>query len=152
LRSHPGQISLPGGRVEAEDLSPWHAALRETWEEIRVIPERIAPVGRLCPVQVTVSNNLVIPFVGSLSQHPSPAPSSAEVEEVFEVPVSSLLDPSRVEEDTWVLRDGRSYVVTYYRLCDYVVWGVTARILSDLAGHLGARQGAYPPGSVRPAA
>jgi 8-oxo-dGTP pyrophosphatase MutT (NUDIX family) len=150
LRSHPGQISLPGGRVEPIDASPWDTALRETWEEIGIAPSDVHPVGRLAPVEVTVSNNLILPYVGRLSRRPVPGPPTDEVDELIEAPVSLLLDRSSIEEQSWVLRDHRHYLVTYYRVGPHAVWGVTARILSDLAGHLGAETGPYPPGSVRP--
>jgi 8-oxo-dGTP pyrophosphatase MutT (NUDIX family) len=152
LRSHPGQIALPGGRVEPEDSSPWSAALRETWEEIAIRPESVKPVGRLDPLQVTVSNNLILPFAGYLVHRPLLDPPGPEVDEVFEVPLNALLDPRTVEEDRWRLRDGNEYVVTYYRLSGQVVWGVTARILADLASRLGHPAAAFPPGSVRPVA
>lgn len=152
LRSHPGQISLPGGRIEQTDATPWDAALRETWEEIGVPPAKIRPIGRLDPVQVTVSNNLVLPYVGWMEMRPVPGPPTEEVEEVIEVRLSDLLDPRSVEEEPWVLRDDRSYLVTYYRIGAHTVWGVTARILSNLAARLGAGPtDPYPPGTVRPA-
>lgn len=149
LRSHPGQISLPGGRIEPRDASPWDAALRETWEEIGITSSEVHPVGRLTPVEVTVSNNLILPYVGRMSQRPILGPPTDEVDELIEAPVSFLLDSSSIEEQSWVLRGGRHYLVTYYRIGTHIVWGVTARILSDLAGHLGAETRLYPPGSVR---
>jgi 8-oxo-dGTP pyrophosphatase MutT (NUDIX family) len=149
LKSHPGQIALPGGRVEPDDVSPWTASLRETWEEIGIEPNVVVPVGRLNPLQVTVSNHLVLPFVGCLPELPSARPMSAEVEDVFEVRVSDLLDPDNVGEQAWPLRDGKSYLVTYYRVAGRTVWGVTARVLSDFTSRVSDVDWTYPPGSVR---
>jgi 8-oxo-dGTP pyrophosphatase MutT (NUDIX family) len=149
LRSHPGQISLPGGRVEPSDRSPWDAALRETWEEIGIPAADVHPIGRLRPLQVAASKNLVLPFVGWTASSPPLHPPNAEVEERIDVPVTTLLDPRTVAEELWILRDSRHYLVTYYHIGGHAVWGLTARILSDLSSRLGAQAAPFPPGSVR---
>jgi 8-oxo-dGTP pyrophosphatase MutT (NUDIX family) len=151
LTNHPGQIALPGGGVEASDGSAWEAALRETWEEVGIPSRDVMPVGRLAPVHAVVSSHLILPFVGRLASVPQVAPHPDEVDEVFPVSVASLLDPSNVREEVWNLREGRPYRVVYFWIGGHVVWGLTARILSDLARQLGAALGPYPPGSVRPA-
>lgn len=151
LTNHPGQIALPGGRVETSDVSPWEAALRETWEELGVPAGDVMPVGRLDPVRAMVSNHLILPFVGQLSSVPRVVPQRDEVDEVFQVRVASLLDPANIREETWNLRDGRPYRVVYFWIGGHVVWGLTAQILTDLAIRLRADLGQYPPGSVRPA-
>ncbi len=151
LSTHPGQVALPGGRVEPTDHSPWQAAVRETWEEVGIPPDRVTPIGRLDPVQALVSSHLILPFVGLLSSLPKIMTQHDEVDEVFEVRVSSLLNPASIREETWTLRDNRLYRVTYFWIGGHVVWGLTARILSDLAARLGADLGPYSPGSVRPA-
>lgn len=150
LVAHPGQIALPGGRVEPSDYSPWHAALREAWEEVGIEPDTVAPIGRLSPVQVAASNNLIVPFLGALPCAPRTRLQREEVQEVFDVPISALLDAANVRVETWSLRGGRPYAVTYYRLAGRVVWGVTARILGDLARHLGVVWTGHAPGSVVP--
>jgi 8-oxo-dGTP pyrophosphatase MutT (NUDIX family) len=137
--------------VEPEDGSPWAAAIRETWEEIGIDPRLVEPVGRLDPVQVSVSNNLVLPYAGFLATAPVLRPAGPEVDEVMAVPVVSLLDPGAIHEDVWVLRGEQEYIVTYFKFGRHVVWGVTARILWDVARRLGANRGGYLPGSVRPA-
>jgi 8-oxo-dGTP pyrophosphatase MutT (NUDIX family) len=151
LGRHGGQISLPGGRVESGDMSPWHAALRETWEEIGVPPGDVKALGMLRPLQLAVSDNLVLPFVGWTDAVPDISLQPAEVEELLEMPLDLLLDPDSVEEEVWPLRGDSLYSVTYYRLGRDAVWGATARILADLAGRLGAPERRWPPGSVRAA-
>lgn len=151
LSNHPGQISLPGGRVEETDRSLWETALRETWEELGIPPSLVNPVGQLEPVQAVVSNHLILPFVGTLVSEPDLRTQADEVEEVFTATVSSLLDPATARQETWTLRGNRPYHVSYYWLGGHIVWGLTARILSGLAGHLDADLGPRPPGSVWPA-
>jgi 8-oxo-dGTP pyrophosphatase MutT (NUDIX family) len=152
LTHHPGQISLPGGRREPGDVSAWQTALREANEEIALKIGRVQPVGRLHAFPTVVSDHMVIPYVGWSPVTPRLQRNPQEVAEVLDVPIETITDPSRVKEDVWVLR-GREMVVTYYDIAGHTVWGVTGRILSDLASRVdpALRFGAYPPGSVRPA-
>jgi 8-oxo-dGTP pyrophosphatase MutT (NUDIX family) len=151
LTHHPGQISLPGGRCEPGDASAWHTALREANEEIALRTGRVRPIGRLNPFPTVVSNHLVIPYVGWSPVPPSLRRNPAEVAEVLDVPLETITDLSHVREDVWSLR-GRDVVVTYFDVAGHAVWGVTGRILSDLAGRVNPSLdfGSYPPGSVRP--
>lgn len=150
LTHHPGQISLPGGRVEAGE-TPWEAALRETREEIGIDTEGLQPVGRLDVVPTAASNHLIVPFVAWSPSEPDVRPCSDEVGSVIEVDLRALIDPSSVREETWDLRLG-PHIVTFYAFGDHQVWGATGRILSDLAEHLSPATSGhpFPPGWVRP--
>ena len=150
LTHHPGQVSLPGGRLDAGDPSGWSAALREAREEVGMRTGRVRPVGKLDPVPTVVSNHLIVPYVGWSPVAPRLHPSPQEVAEVLDVPVFELLQPENVREEVWELR-GRPCVVTYYWLAGHKVWGATGRILSNMAQRLGAVLGPFPPGAVRPA-
>jgi 8-oxo-dGTP pyrophosphatase MutT (NUDIX family) len=151
LRTHAGQVALPGGRVEGGE-SPWAAALRETEEEIGIPSDQVEPLGRLDLLPTVAGTHLVVPYVGWTPRPPRIIPQPSEVAEVIEAGVERLLDRSAIEEERWEFR-GRDCLVTFYRIGGHVVWGITARILSDLAERL--EPGLPPPdprpGSVRPA-
>ena len=70
LRAHAGEVSLPGGAVDATDAGPEAAALREAWEEVGLRSDDVRIVGTLDPVWIPVSNFELIPFVGTLSSRP----------------------------------------------------------------------------------
>ena len=94
LRNHAAEISLPGGRVEAGDTGPEAAALREAFEEIGLPPGRVAVLGCLLP-HLTVSQFRVYPFVGWIEPPLEYVIDPFEVEEVFEVPLSFVLDQNQ---------------------------------------------------------
>ncbi|HZU12830.1 MAG TPA: CoA pyrophosphatase [Chloroflexota bacterium] len=150
LTRHPGQVALPGGAWEAADSELWATALRETREELGVATDGIQPIGRLEPIPVTVSRFVIYPFAGWIERLAPPQPDPAEVALVAQIPLRALLDPGNVHEEERGTRQGHS-IVTYYDIAGLKIWGATARILSDLASHLGAPDYEYPPGWVRPA-
>ena len=149
LSRHPGQISLPGGMAEPHDRSLWDTAVRETQEELGFMSGRVVPLGRLDDVRVRVGDSVITPFVGWNPVSPRFRPDQNEVAEVLEIPLETLLHPSAVEEGTWELR-GSQWLVSFYRLQDRVVWGITGLILSDFHRRLCAEQPVVRPGSVRP--
>jgi 8-oxo-dGTP pyrophosphatase MutT (NUDIX family) len=131
LKHHPGQIALPGGKVDATDASPQAAALRETQEEIGLPETRVEILGTL-PVHETVTGFAVTPFVGLVRGPFDPVPEAGEVEEVFTVPLSHVLTPAlyAIERRRWMGVWRRYYAVPYG---PYYIWGATARILRGLA-------------------
>ncbi|WP_374642938.1 CoA pyrophosphatase [Tabrizicola sp.] len=131
LKHHPGQIAFPGGKVDASDAGPEAAALRETQEEIGLDPSRVQILGSL-PVHETVTGFAITPFVGLIRGPFSPIPEAGEVEEVFTVPLSHVLDPARfsIERRQWMGVWRRYYAVPHG---PYYIWGATARILRGLA-------------------
>ena len=135
LKHHPGQIALPGGKVDATDAGPEAAALRETHEEIGLDPARVELLGAL-PVHETVTGFAVTPFVGLIRGPFTPVAEAGEVDEVFTVPLSHVLTASRfsVEGRRWMGVQRRYYVVPYG---PYYIWGATARILRGLADRAG---------------
>lgn len=91
LRDHAGQISFPGGRIEAQDADPWHAALRESQEEIGLKPDLVEFAGYL-PDHVVVSGFRVTPVVGFVQPQYELQIALAEVHDAFEVPLNFILD------------------------------------------------------------
>jgi len=136
LRNHAAQVSFPGGRIEESDPDPAAAALREAWEEIRLPPERVELLGCLQPHE-TVSGFFVYPFVGWIEHPVDLLPDSHEVAEVFEVPLSFVLDPANHRWESKYLEGScRTYYVFSYP--KHRIWGATAEMLVDLAGVLTA--------------
>ncbi|MFC3182292.1 CoA pyrophosphatase [Cypionkella sinensis] len=131
LKHHPGQIAFPGGKVDAEDPGPEAAALREAWEEIGLPPEKVQVLGRL-PCHETVTNYLITPILGLVRDDFTIRPEAGEVDEVFTVPLSHVLDCGRfvIEGRVWKGQPRRYFAVPYG---PYYIWGATARILRNLA-------------------
>ncbi|MDP8923022.1 MAG: CoA pyrophosphatase [Chloroflexota bacterium] len=135
LRRHSGQISLPGGRHDGADGSLLRTALRETHEELGVAPEGLAIWGRLEPEWIVVTHYLLAPYIAYAPRRPEFRPAPAEVAEVIEVPLATLLDPATLAEETWELA-GVPRQVHFYRYGEHKIWGATARVLSKLAALL----------------
>ncbi|MCS7282029.1 MAG: CoA pyrophosphatase [Anaerolineae bacterium] len=130
LNYHAGQVSLPGGGWEEGDRSLKETALREAQEELGIPLQNAEVLGPLTPLYVPPSHNLVHPFVAYLPYHPVFQPDPAEVAELLEVPLSTLMDPRIRQIERWE-RDGMEVVVPYYAVGPYKVWGATAIILAE---------------------
>ncbi|MBA1147202.1 CoA pyrophosphatase [Ectothiorhodospiraceae bacterium WFHF3C12] len=130
LRDHAGQISFPGGRIEPDDPSPHMAALREADEEIGVYPEQVEVVGEL-PHYRTGTGFLVHPVVGFVDASAGFRPCPVEVAEVFEVPLSFILDP-RNHRPHEFHHDGQVHLLQAMPYGEYFIWGATAAILIEL--------------------
>lgn len=133
VRSHKGQIALPGGaREEGESLV--QTALRETCEELSVPPESIEVIGRLSALYIPPSNYCIHPFVAYRPSAPAFRPDLVEVAEVLEAPLALLLDPSTRKVEYWSdPRFESPRRVPFFDVHGTVVWGATAMILSELA-------------------
>lgn len=131
LRNHAAEISLPGGRIEPSDEGPAAAALRETWEEIGLSPEKVEILGCLKAYR-TISDYCVYPFVGWVDPPVEFVCDFREVAEVFMVPLAFVLEPANHHRDSLMYQGKRRgfYVLPY---SDYRIWGATARILVTLA-------------------
>ncbi|MBV9550639.1 MAG: CoA pyrophosphatase [Alphaproteobacteria bacterium] len=136
LVRHAGQVSFPGGRVEIQDASPRHTALRETAEEIGLVPERVAVAGYLSRYRTGTGFDIQ-PLVGVIDPGFVLTPNPAEVAAVFEVPLSFLADPANRVRATRELNGGiRSFYT--YTYDGHEIWGATAAIIVDLVTRLAA--------------
>jgi 8-oxo-dGTP pyrophosphatase MutT (NUDIX family) len=127
LKDHAGQISFPGGRIEAEDSDPWHAALREAHEEIGLSANCVEFAGYL-PDHVVVSGFRVTPVVGFVSPDYKLRVAKSEVHDVFEVPLSFILDAANHKSRSRKLGDLNIdvYDIPYGKRN---IWGATAGML-----------------------
>lgn len=130
LRHHGGQISFPGGARDPGDASAAAAALRETQEEVGLDPDTVEVFGYLDDYP-TVTGFRITPVVGCVAAPFEPQASPDEVAEVFEVPLSIVLDPRNYHRKSF---KRMGFTVPYYevRYGDYQIWGATAGMLWDL--------------------
>jgi 8-oxo-dGTP pyrophosphatase MutT (NUDIX family) len=134
LSRHAGQVSFPGGRIDPTDASPEHAALREATEEIGLDPAGVELLGRL-GTYVTGTGYRVTPVLGLLAERPSLLNAPAEVAETFELPLTTLLDPSAPERRSAEYQ-GRLRHYWVWPHPTHYIWGATAAILVHLARRL----------------
>ena len=137
---HSGEVSLPGGKAEPEDVDLAATALREAAEEVHLDPVAagVRVVGVLEPFWIPVSDFAVTPVVALADRRPALSPSPVEVARIVEAPMATFLPgaPVRIVERTvrdWPLRYGA------YEVDGLSVWGATARILSQLGAVLAGR-------------
>lgn len=130
LRSHSGQVSFPGGRAEPGDASAEFTALREAQEEIGLALERVEILGRL-PEYHTRTGFRVTPVIGLIQPPLELTPDPREVESVFEVPLSFLLDPANRQRRTREFQ-GRSVGFYVFEYQGHMIWGATAGMLVNL--------------------
>jgi 8-oxo-dGTP pyrophosphatase MutT (NUDIX family) len=129
LPDHAGQISLPGGGIDAGE-SPEQAAIREAHEEIGVPSSAIRLIGSLSTLWVIVSGFVVHPIVAIADTRPEFAPSPREVDTIIEAPVAALRDPSVVKWGRRV-REGLVVACPYFAVDGHYVWGATAMMLGE---------------------
>jgi 8-oxo-dGTP pyrophosphatase MutT (NUDIX family) len=134
LRSHTGQVSLPGGRVDDGETVE-AAALREACEEIGVPPASVRVLGRLTPLHIPVSRHMLYPVVGVTDERPRFQAAEQEVARLLEVPLTTLIDPAVVHHETWMRTIEGVQVeidVPYFGIDGERVWGATGMVLAEL--------------------
>lgn len=141
LRTHPGQIAFPGGRVDATDSGPIDAAIREAVEETGLDPDGIAVLGVLESVPLAHSQHDVTPVLAWWDR-PSPVSvvDHAESAAVFRAPIADLVDPAN-RGVTRIVREGQTWRGPAFSLPhadgEHLVWGFTAVLLDGLFTALG---------------
>ena len=123
-----GEICFPGGAKDLEDTDLACTALRETYEEMSVYPEDVTILGELDDT-TTRAGFVIHPFVGTIPYPYEFKPSSVEVAEVLEVPISTLLDSRNIREGVRVEPDGQVVPARSYAYRHHLIYGATARIL-----------------------
>ena len=130
LNSHAGEVAFPGGKRDPEDDSVLITALRESHEEVGLHPQQVRVVGALDQV-ISKHGFLVTPFLGVIEADQPLLANPDELESLFKVPLSFLLDPSNCQLER--LSDGVNVLhMPRYDYQQYVIWGLTAYILVEL--------------------
>ncbi|MBU0751201.1 MAG: CoA pyrophosphatase [Gammaproteobacteria bacterium] len=138
LRDHAGQVSFPGGRCEAGDADPVATALREAEEEVGVLPAQVEVLGRL-PEYFTSTGFRVTPVVGLVTPPLNLKLDDFEVAEVFEPPLSFLLDPANHQRQQVEWQGAlREFWAMPWQ--GYYIWGATAGMLVSLHAALTTEQ------------
>jgi 8-oxo-dGTP pyrophosphatase MutT (NUDIX family) len=145
MRSHAGQVALPGGKIDPTDRDPAAAALREADEEIGLDPALVTPQGYFLPY-VTRSGFRIMPVVALVDPGHTLRLNAREVEDAFEVPISFLMDPANHRIGSRVWQGATRY---YYEMPwpepagpenparERYIWGVTAGIIRQIAERIG---------------
>lgn len=137
---HKGQISFPGGGVERGDRSFRETALRETHEEVGILPEDITVLGRMDDSRTLSSNFLIHPFVGYVPYPYEFVINQREVKRILLIPLTLFLPGSpQADESGRVEYGGRSYVGQTYQYDGETIWGATARLMKTLIDVLGEK-------------
>jgi len=130
LNDHAGQISFPGGKIDATDASPLDAALREAWEEVGLTRDFIDPIGYL-DLYGTSFGFRILPTVARVKPGFKLRISAAEVDDAFEVPLAFLMNPANHQVHA---KEFRGMERSYYAMPfgERYIWGATAGILRVL--------------------
>ena len=141
VEHHKGQVSFPGGGCDVGESTPEATALREAWEVIGLKPQDVHLLGRLNDY-ITITHYRVTPVVG-VTLWPYPVrPEPAEVERIFTIPLSWLVDRSNWDESP-VTVAGRLHPIPVLRYHPYdgeVLWGASARMTQNFLHVLGLQE------------
>lgn len=142
MSTHSGQIAFPGGKVDPEDASMQATALREAQEEVGLHPRHVQIIGEM-PVYVTGTAFWVTPVIGLVTPDFELQPNQAEVDDVFEVPLSFLMNPAhhRRHNVDWQGRQRQWFSMPYQEMriasngeietVERFIWGATAAMLRN---------------------
>ncbi len=143
LRTHTGEVSFPGGRLD-DGESPEEGACREAAEEVGLDPSDVEVVGRLTALSTFSSGATITPVVAALARRPQLRANPSEVEHVFDVSLADLAADGVFREEQWYIPgrpwpSGRGalhlpgwFAMWFFELPDDTVWGATARMLVEL--------------------
>lgn len=136
LPSHAGQVCFPGGRIDLSDNNATHTALRETFEEVGIAPGYIQPLGEH-PI-IIATRYAMRPVIGLVKEGFSIAPSPSEVAQVFEVPLSVLMNPSNHRLHRLQIKGGSLQHYFSISWNGYFIWGATAAVIRNFYHYLSA--------------
>jgi 8-oxo-dGTP pyrophosphatase MutT (NUDIX family) len=135
LGRHGGQVSLPGGVVEAGETFEG-AALREAHEEVGLALASVRVLGALTPIDIPVSGFRLHPIVAVCACAPALSPSDGEVARILDVPIDALFDPATLRH-TSRERDGVTLSIPGFHVAGEEIWGATAMVLAEYLALLG---------------
>ena len=129
---HSAQVAFPGGKLEAQDASLRDTALRETFEEVGVPIDTVQIVRSISQVYIPPSNFYVHPFIGFTQTTPQFIKQDDEVEALIEIDLEHFLDEQSLISKKVKTSYSIEVEVPAFKLNDYVVWGATAMMLSEI--------------------
>ena len=129
---HSSQIAFPGGKVEEADVNFQETAIRETFEEIGVSPDKINVIRNFTPLYIPPSDFLVYPFMGVCTNEIEFVLQHEEVAGILELPLKTFLDDSIISTKILDTSYAKSLEVPVFIIDEHVVWGATAMMLSEL--------------------
>jgi len=130
--AHSGQIALPGGKAEKEDIDLVDTALREAREETNIIQDSLKVIGKLTAIYIPPSNFYVTPVLCTNQKQPNYIAEKLEVDEILEVKLTELLHPNSIVTKHIKLSTGVNLETPSFTLLGETVWGATAMILNEL--------------------
>jgi 8-oxo-dGTP pyrophosphatase MutT (NUDIX family) len=130
LAAHSGQVSFPGGKIEESDATPVETAIREAHEEVGIPPSLVTPLS-LLDLHNTGTGFRIVPVLSLVDPSLAPVPHPGEVAEVFEVPLSFLMNERNQQRR---VIDWKAHKVSFYALEfeHRLIWGATAAIVRNL--------------------
>lgn len=128
LRKHAGEISFPGGMGEQDDRDLTHTALRESHEEINLVPDRVEVVGALPPVGTFVTSFRIQPFVGLVAGEEPLVANPDEVAAILNFSIEDLVESYGMRR---LVRRGVPIRTPTFEMDRHLIWGATARILTE---------------------
>ncbi|MEO0583645.1 MAG: CoA pyrophosphatase [Bacteroidota bacterium] len=131
-KTHSGEISFPGGRMEEKDQNPTFTALREAQEELDILPEKVEVLGELTELYIPVSNFLIYPILAYTHKKPHFRARESEVAEIMEVRLKDLLAPQALQKIPMRLGSGLRILVPSFEVGPHPIWGATAMIMNEL--------------------
>ena len=129
---HSAQVAFPGGKLEEQDTSLQDTALRETFEEVGVPSHTVQIIKKISQVYIPPSNFYVQPFIGVIQTTPKFIKQDDEVEALIEVDLEHFLDEQSLITKKVKTSYSIEVEVPAFKLNDYVVWGATAMMLSEI--------------------
>jgi 8-oxo-dGTP pyrophosphatase MutT (NUDIX family) len=130
LTSHKGEVSFPGGRVDAGETFI-QAAIREAYEEINLEPSHVQVIGEMNSLSTYVSNSHIVPVLAYLETPPSMTAVNAEVDRVFSVALTELVRDDTYVEEHWGTPPNQ-HQIHFFHLDDETVWGATGKMLHQI--------------------
>ncbi|AXJ01601.1 NUDIX domain-containing protein [Cyclonatronum proteinivorum] len=137
MPSHAGEVSCPGGRMQAGE-SALEAAYRETEEEVGLHRSQLRYLGALSKLYIPVTNNLIFPHVTLTATPENLTPDPREVSRIFTPELSALTNPENLVKEVWTFGQTKM-TVPYWKVTPTPLWGATAMILSELLDLLPAK-------------
>ncbi len=129
---HSAQIGFPGGKVEIEDESLTHTALRETHEEIGIHPDKIEVIKTFTAVFIPPSNFIVAPFLGISHAELEFIEQEEEVAGIIEFPLLDFMNDKTIVNKIMDTSYGNNIEVPTFKINEHYVWGATAMMMSEL--------------------